>query len=225
MISIGLRTFLPAVLTTLALASPAAAELPVTTTDSDSGLPEEYVVIVEPKDGAVLPGSPDAIVPVVLEYQVFLTDPPLLYLDGDTEIGDCYAQPSPCTIQAAIPSGLHTLRASIGFDEHTITVEVQPTGDTDTGDATDSGGEVTTGGGDPTTSATDGTAGATDGDTGEPGTSGDSTSTSGTTGGATDGGGESDGDKGCGCSSRSAPDVLGLVLAALAFPWRRRRNR
>lgn len=227
--SLNLRTFAPALLATFTLAGSAAAELPVTTSDTDSGLPSEFVVIVEPTDGAVVPGTPDAVVQVVIEYQVYLSVPPYLRLDDNpVPVGDCLAQESPCTLEVTIPPGLHTLSAQIDVDQHTISIEVQASDDTtggDTGTSSSSSGDGTDSGdgssGDgPTTSGT-----STSGDTGEPGTSGDTdTSNTGSTGNATSGG-ESDGDKGCACSSRGAPDVLSLGLVALALPWLRRRRR
>lgn len=211
-----INTFAFPLLTALLLTAPAAAavELPVTTSETDSGLPSEYVVIVDPDDGAVLQGNPDAVVQVVLEYEVHLADPPTLRLDDSEEIGTCHNMPSPCTLEATIPPGVHTLTASIGVDDHTVTVEVQPVNET-TGGETDTGSSSSEG--NPTSS----------GATGDPGTSGSSGSTgsgsSGSDGAATSGDGG--GDKGCACSTDSAPDVLALALAALALPWRRRRNR
>jgi len=217
----------------LLLAAPASAAQPVTTSETDSELPEGSVTIVAPQDGAVIEGSPDAVVPVTIEYENFAGSSVTLSADGK-HVGTCpQAAPQdpipPCTFEVTLAPGLHQLEAlgeDLFFDQHMITIEVVDIGAETEGPATDSDtGSTDTAATDPTggetesdTAATSPTSGATESATGETG------GTDGTDG--TDGAGGGSGEKeGCGCSaSPGAPDLLGLALFALVAPWRRRRR-
>jgi len=191
----------------LAAASASAAQ-PVTTGDTE--LPDFSVVIVSPEDGAVFEGSPDAVVPVTIEFEFFGHAEVELLIDNAASAGTCPEEP-PCTIEVTLPPGVHELWAigdNVGLqDSHKITVEVK-----DTGADTES----------PTSSASDTDTGSEpDTDTGsEPAPTDTDTTDS-----ASDGADGDGGEKGCVCSAGSgAPDLLGLALFALVAPWRRRRH-
>lgn len=210
-----------ALLLALVVAAPARAALPVTTSETDSGEPSVFVVIVDPVEGAVLEGTPDATIPVVIEYQTLGGGLDVtLEVDG-TAAGDCGDQDSPCTLEVTLTPGAHALKAISIESEHTINVTVEDQGSTESsGGATDSSGGAT----DSTGGDTSPTTGSTP--TTETGTDGNATdATEGTDGAASASGGEGDDDKGCACSTRSStPDLLGLALVALFAPWRRRRH-
>lgn len=192
-------------LTLLLVADTAAAAVPVTTGETDSGGPPLVsVVIVDPLDGATLAGTPDAVVPVIVEF-AGLEGPYVGLRADDVAVGTCADQSSPCTLEVSLAPGTHTLIATAQafadeppIESDPVTVEVVE------GEATGTGGAPTSG------------------------DSGDASGSSGSTGtGATSGPvDDPDGDKGCACSTRSgAPDLLGLALAVLLAPWRRRRPR
>ncbi|PCC71440.1 MYXO-CTERM domain-containing protein [Nannocystis exedens] len=204
----------------LAAAPASAAEL-VTTSDTDFEFAS--VVIVSPEDGAVLEGSPDAVVPVTIEHEGFNPLAVSLWVD-DEKLADCPEAP-PCTIEATLSPGIHKLKA-VGddavaqFDSHEITIEVKEAGNATEGPDTETGADTETGS--PTTGVepatdTDATAGDTDATAGD---------TDPTDGGESDGSGSGSGDKeGCGCKAvPGAPDLLGLAMFALFAPWRRRRH-
>lgn len=199
----------------LVSAGPAHASIPVTTGETDSGEPVFSVVIVEPLTGAMFVGTPNATVPVAIEYEGFAGSSVHLDVDGKGA-GSC-PNDGPCTLDIDLAPGMHTLVA-IG-DEITIitsdpvVIEVvelaNPTSDGSESATSDPTGDPTSTSGD-----TDATTATTD-DT-----------TDGTSDGAATSGGDSGGDKGCGCTTGTGvPDLLGLAAFALLAPWRRRRNR
>lgn len=193
----------------LACASaPASAAAPVTTGVTDSGgEPLFTLVIVDPQDGAVIPGSPDALVPVTIEYTGIGESYVGLRVD-DTSVGTCTDKPSPCTLEVTLAAGSHTLVATgqVFADEPpvespTVSVEVVEGAATDTGATT---GATSTSGPAPTSGTGDGGSSAGSGTT-----SGDDPAD----------------DKGCACATTPAsPDLLGLALALLLVPPRRRRS-
>ena len=204
----------------LVSAGPAHASIPVTTGETDSGEPVFSVIIVEPLTGTVFDGTPNATVPVAIEYEGFAGSSVHLDVDGKGA-GSC-PNDGPCTLDIDLAPGMHTLVA-IG-DEITI-IESDPVviEVVELANPTSDGSESATS--DPTDSAT---GGGSDSSTGEPpSTSGDTDATTGdTSDGAATSGGDSGGDKGCGCTTGTGvPDLLGLAAFALLAPWRRRRNR
>jgi MYXO-CTERM domain-containing protein len=220
----------------LLVAAPASAAQPVTTGETDSGFPEFSVVIVAPEDGAIFDGTPDAVVPVTLEYENFAALSVSLSVDGE-HVDTCPDgtpgnPPPPCTFELTLAPGVHELTAHgddavTNFDSHTISIEVKDVGAETEGPATDSetGESATETAGDsegdsagdttsPTTGPIDPTSTTTGGDT-----------DGNTDGGDTDGGGSSGDKEGCGCKAAPGlPDLLGLALMALFAPWRRRRH-
>lgn len=218
------------------VAAPASAAQPVTTGETDT-LPNYTVVIVSPEDGAVLDGTPNAVVPVSIEIEMFWLDDVRLRVDG-AYVGTCPNPDGfdtdgtglPCTIEATLTPGVHKLEAfgetAPFIDWHEITVEVKDIGSattegptssaTDTDATTDATTSDTTS--DTTSATTDTTSATTDATTDA--TTSDTTST---TDAADSGSGGDSGDKGCVCSAGSGgPDLLGLALLGLLVPWRRR---
>ncbi len=232
----------------------AAASIPVTTgesesdtfpsTDTDTGEAPMLITIVEPATNDVFAGTPDAAVQVTIEFaDVF--DGGEIHLDSQTRLdGDgpwttvkedmCPAGPPPCALQLTLSPDTYMLRAWAegpggATESDVIIIEVVDAAATDTdAGATESSGSETAG---ETAGETEsgGSAGETDtaptsSATGEqPGDD----SSGGTTVEApeTEGDPLEGGDKGCGCTAgASGPDLLGLALAALLVPWRRRRR-
>ncbi|MCY1010619.1 hypothetical protein OV079_34650 [Nannocystis pusilla] len=195
----------------LVAAAPASAAELVTTSDTD--FDPASVLIVSPEDGAVIDGSPDAVVQVTIEHEGFPKPSDITLRVDDVEVGPCPDAP-PCTIEVTVAPGVHKLWA-IGDDgvalrdEHEISLEVKDTGSASEGSASESDTE--------TGSDTEPTGGA------EPATDTDANETD-ATGDATDGSGSGD-KEGCGCKAAPGlPDLLGLALLALFAPWRRRRH-
>ncbi|MBZ5707995.1 MYXO-CTERM sorting domain-containing protein [Nannocystis pusilla] len=210
------------------VAAPVSAAQPVTTGESDSDIPVASLAIVTPETGAVIDGSPDAVVPVTIEFEIFLGSQVSLVVDDQAPVLCSDDDTFTCTLEVTLAPGLHSLRAegdSGQFqDSHEISIEVKDIGAETEGPATDSEtGESPTetagdsegdseGDTDPTTGPVD-PSGATGADP------------DGSTDGDTDGGGSSGDKEGCGCNAApGAPDLLGLALLALVGPWRRRRR-
>ncbi|PCC74028.1 MYXO-CTERM domain-containing protein [Nannocystis exedens] len=213
----------------------AAASIPVTTSETDSdtfpetgGEPPQNIAIVEPANGTVFTGTPDATFQIIIEFENF--DGADIHLDSRVrEGGDgpwttvkedmCAAGPSPCMLELTLPPDEYMLLAWAegpggGSESAAAIIEVVEGQATDT----DTSGAVTEGetgdtGSTPTSSAT-GDGPGTD-STGS--TTGDEASAS--------GGDPADGDKGCACSTgASGPDLLGLALGLLLVPGLRRRR-
>ncbi|MBZ5711080.1 MYXO-CTERM sorting domain-containing protein [Nannocystis pusilla] len=250
MSSLGLRIS-ALTISLLGVVPAAAASIPVTTgeTDSDTfpdpdtGEGSMLITIVEPATGDVFSGTPDAAVSVTIEFEDIF-DGKEIHLDSRTRLdGDgpwttvkedvCPAGPSPCTIQLTLSPDTYMLYAWAegpggATESDVIGIEVVDAAatDTDAGETESSDG------------ATEGPGGATEGET-ESGGATDTAPTSSatgeqpggdssgsTTGEAPDSSGDPlEGDKGCGCTAgATGPDILGLALAALLVPWRRRRR-
>ena len=202
-----------------------AAEL-VTTSETDGGEPDWDVVIVQPLDGDVLEGSPDAAVTLIVEFDPYFLGSVQTQVD-DEEAVTCDLEP--CQRELVLAPGQHVIRAWHEWDETSVTVTVNSsseTGETEgsasegsdsegpdpTGEATDSEGPDPTG----SESASSGEAPATDTDANE---------TDASDGDPTEGSSNSGDKEGCGCNSAPGlPDLLGMALLALFAPWRRRRH-
>ncbi|MCY1061296.1 MYXO-CTERM sorting domain-containing protein [Nannocystis sp. SCPEA4] len=213
------------------VAAPASAAQPVTTGETDSGIPEASLVIVAPADGAVLDGSPDASVEVTIEYEVFFGSQVSLVVDDQAPVLCSDNDTFTCTLEVTLAPGLHTLRAegdSGQFqDSHQISIEVKDVGAETEGPATDSetGESATDTAAESESEGESETANPTTGPTDPTGTTSGGDTDAGSDGDDTDGGGSSGDKEGCGCNATpGAPDLLGLALLALVGPWRRRRR-
>jgi MYXO-CTERM domain-containing protein len=232
----------------------AAASIPVTTgesesdsdtfPDTDTGEGSMLITIVEPATNDVFSGTPDAAVQVTIEFEDIF-DGKEIHLDSQTRLdGDgpwttvkedmCPAGLPPCTIPLTLSPDTYMLRAwaegpggATEFDVVIIEVVDAAATDTDAGETESSGsetagetaGETESGGsaGETDTSPTSSATGEQPGDDSSGGTTVEAPETEGDP--------LEDGDKGCGCSTgATGPDILGLALAALLVPWRRRRR-
>jgi MYXO-CTERM domain-containing protein len=185
---------------TLLFTTSAAAALPVTTSESDTdGLPSGTVTFVEPADGASFPGTPDAVVEVVVEFTGAVANVDLT-IDGEQTVNCPNANASQCAVDVTLAPGNHTISAAgtdtIGlavagaFAEIGVAVTAE---------------SATTGGPDGSTGGSDGSSGGSDGSTGD-----------------SDSGGSTP-DKGCDCDANGRP-APGLALLGLAALVRRRRK-
>lgn len=229
MISLVPRPLFAGLVAALAFAGPAAADpLIVTTSETDSGEPFYSLVIVSPADGAAFEGTPDAVVPVDIEFVGFDGVMIGLKVDDVAVPADCADQFGTCTVMVTLAPGIHTLVATGNAGEQfpgvpigasdPVTVEVTTSGETTDATTGSSSGEPTSG--------ASGSSGGSGGETDTAGSSGGATTDGGATDGSSGSGGGEGGDKGCACAaSPGAPDLFALALAALALPWRRRRAR
>jgi MYXO-CTERM domain-containing protein len=245
MTSLSFRTSILA-LALFGVVPPAAASIPVTTgetesdsdtfPDTDTGEPS-LITIVEPANTDVFTGTPAAKVPVVIEFEtgdgadVLLTTQIRQGGDGPwttVKEDQCPAGPSPCQLELLLEADRYLLRAnlegpggSIGSDIVIIDVVEAEATDTDaSGSAGETAGETTETGGETGTAPT---SSATGDSTGE--TPGGATTSETTDDPSASGGDPADGEKGCACTTgATGPDILGLALAALLVPWRRRQR-
>ncbi|MFZ6179099.1 MYXO-CTERM sorting domain-containing protein [Nannocystis pusilla] len=230
--SLGLRIS-ALVVSLLGVVPAAAASIAVTTSESDSdtfpettGEPPQLITIVEPATNDVFVGAPEATVQVIIEFEGTFDGADIhlvskTRLDGDgpwTVVKEdvCAAGPSPCMLELSLAPDQYMLSAQGegpggALEQSVVIIEVVEGEATDT-DASGSATEGETGSA-PTSSAT----GEDPGTDSTGSTTGDDPSAS--------GGDSADGDKGCACSTgASGPDVLGLALALLLVPGRRRRR-
>lgn len=191
-------------LTLLSSTSAAAAQAVVTTSETDTdGLPTGTVTFVEPTDGAIIPGSPDATVQVIVEFSGAVANV-ALNVDGEQSVDCPNENATQCTAEVTLTPGDHTISATgtdiIGLGVSGAFAEISVTVTAET---------ATTGG--PTT---DGSTGAPDGSSGgSDGSSGDSD-----TGGGTP-------DKGCDCDANDRPAPALALLLGLVALGRRRKTR
>lgn len=188
---------------TLLFSTSAAAAQIVTTSDTDTGgLPSGTVTFVQPTDGAVIPGTPDATVTVIIEHTGAVAHVDLT-IDGETFV-DCPSENnSQCAVDITLTPGDHKIFANgtdiIGLAVQGASAEI---GVTVTAESATTGGPTTDG----STGAPDGSTGGSDGSSGD----GDSDS-----GGSTP-------DKGCGCDTSGGPAPgLALLLGLVALGRRR----